>query len=363
MRPRVLLAGIALFLAFAARVPPALGEDDYAAGRAAFDSGDGRGALAAWTPLAEGGSLRAQYSLGLLYERGLGSVSAQAGKAAHWYARAAAEGDPDARNNLARMYAEGRGVPQNAARAVALWREAAADGHTMARYNLGLSLYRGKGTEKDVAAGREQIRAAAEAGLPQAQFALGQMRRLGVGMPRDPDRAADWYGRAAAQGHGRAEQALAALRRAGAGGATGAGSAAGASGTASEGAGSEGTGRAGANRDVSAMARAAPRPAARPAPRSRNAGTDTQGAPEFRLWLGTLGSRAAARDFWERLRRRFDAELLEIQVGFETVTDGKGDAYIRLFGGAFPTRQAAETRCRRLRRTHPQVFCQVAQAG
>jgi len=368
VRPRVLLAGIALFLALAGGVAPARGADDYAAGRAAFEAGKGGEALTHWRPLAEAGSVRAQYSLGLLYERGLGSVSASVGRAAHWYARAAAEGDPDAQNNLGRMYAEGRGVPENPARAVALWRAAAAAGHVLARYNLGLALYRGAGTDKDVAAGLKEIRGAAEAGLPQAQYALGQMRRLGVGMRADPSRAADWYARAAAQGHGRAEQALAAVREAGetAGNDVAPHSKARAPGPdapdppAAE-APSSGRGDA----PASAMAQLPPRPAARPAAdsRTRAAHAPTGSAARFRLWLGTLGSEAAARDFWASLRQRFAPALSDMQVDFETVTDGRGDAYIRLFGGGFPTRRAAETRCRRLRRANPQVFCQAGQAG
>lgn len=57
-------------------------------GQAYFSSGDYKGAFEAWRPLAEEGDTRAQYSLGILYEQGLG-VEKDLEKAKDWYERAA----------------------------------------------------------------------------------------------------------------------------------------------------------------------------------------------------------------------------------------------------------------------------------
>ncbi|MDP6706866.1 MAG: hypothetical protein QF893_11030 [Alphaproteobacteria bacterium] len=57
-------------------------------GQAYFSSGDYKGALEAWRPLAEAGDPRAQYSLGILYEQGLG-MEKDLEQAKGWYERAA----------------------------------------------------------------------------------------------------------------------------------------------------------------------------------------------------------------------------------------------------------------------------------
>jgi TPR repeat protein len=46
--------------------------DDYAAGEAAWQRGEHAAALAQWLPLAEAGQARAQFAVGLAYDRGQG---------------------------------------------------------------------------------------------------------------------------------------------------------------------------------------------------------------------------------------------------------------------------------------------------
>ena len=48
------------------------------------------------------GDADSQYSLGLCYEEGIG-VEADLGEARDWYARAAAQGDPQAKKALKRL--------------------------------------------------------------------------------------------------------------------------------------------------------------------------------------------------------------------------------------------------------------------
>ena len=60
---------------------------NFGEGQARFSSGDYKGALDVWRPLAEDGDARAQYSLGLMFEQGLGT-KADLKQAEFWYDRA-----------------------------------------------------------------------------------------------------------------------------------------------------------------------------------------------------------------------------------------------------------------------------------
>jgi TPR repeat protein len=66
--------------------------------------------------LAEHGDVRAQYDLGVLYDRGEG-VPQDNHEAMNWYHRAAEQGEARAQDNPGLMlYANGQGVPQDYAR-------------------------------------------------------------------------------------------------------------------------------------------------------------------------------------------------------------------------------------------------------
>ena len=45
---------------------------DFRKGLAEYESGDYTAALKEWKPLAEGGDMKAQYNIGVMYENGLG---------------------------------------------------------------------------------------------------------------------------------------------------------------------------------------------------------------------------------------------------------------------------------------------------
>jgi TPR repeat protein len=94
-----------------------------------------------------------------------------------WLRKGARKGVPEGQSNLGLMYAAGRGVPQDDAKAVRLYRMAA------------------------------------EQGLPVAQVNLGNMYLKGRGVPRDDAAATAWFAKAAAQGEQRAEGNLTAVAR------------------------------------------------------------------------------------------------------------------------------------------------------
>ena len=184
---------------------------DYAAGLTAFNRKDFAHAFSEWIESAKAGDAHAQHGLGMLYEMGQGVPYADPKAASEWYQKAADQNYAPAINNLARLYADGRGVKQDVPKAIELWSKAAESGNTTARFNLGLQYAAGVGVKKDMKKAAEYLLQAAESGLPEAQFAVAGYYRDGTGVPKDMDAARQWYDRAAAAGFEPARKELAAI--------------------------------------------------------------------------------------------------------------------------------------------------------
>ena len=95
-------------------------------------------------------SAEAQYNLGVIYAEGVG-VPQNAAETVAWYRRAAEQGNARAQSNLWAMYAGGVGVPQDAAETVAWCRRAAEQGNARAQYNLGGMYDQGLAVPQDAA--------------------------------------------------------------------------------------------------------------------------------------------------------------------------------------------------------------------
>jgi uncharacterized protein len=184
---------------------------DYATGLKAFNQQDFRVAFSEWIESAKAGDAHAQHGVGLLYELGQGVPYEDPKTAADWYGKAAAQNYAPAINNLARLYADGRGVKQDAAKAIELWSKAAEAGNVTARFNLGLQYESGVGVAKDPKKASEYILQAAEGGLAEAQFTIATRYRDGIGVAKDVQAARLWFDRAATGGYEPARQQLAAL--------------------------------------------------------------------------------------------------------------------------------------------------------
>jgi cell division septation protein DedD len=183
----LVLVGVAL----AATIVPA--HADFAAGAAAYDAGDDKTALREWAPLAELGDARAQFALGALYESGRGVPAIDLQQAVTWYQAAAAQGLPAARNNLALLYAAGRGVSRNPFTAADLWHKAAAAGHPPAQFNLALAYERGLGLPRDFESAARWYAEAGNHGVADAAFAISELYRTGRGtVPRHDELAGLW---------------------------------------------------------------------------------------------------------------------------------------------------------------------------
>jgi TPR repeat protein len=117
---------------------------DFAKGFDAYQNKDYATALKEWKLLAEQGDAGAQYSLGWMYDNGLGIF--QYYKAAvKWYRLAAEQGDVRAQYNLGLKYDNGLGVIQDYKAAVKWYGLAAEQGYAVAQSNLGWMYNNGQG--------------------------------------------------------------------------------------------------------------------------------------------------------------------------------------------------------------------------
>jgi TPR repeat protein len=138
--------------------------------------------------------------LGELYAQGLG-VGLDDAKAAEWYRRGAAAGDPNAMFSLAMFNIAKRGGLDDRAAAVKLLNQAAKLGHVLAAYDLGLLYLQGQDVTQDFGRAAALFESAAQAGNPEAQFALATMYKQGRGVPQDLRKAAALLAQASIAGN------------------------------------------------------------------------------------------------------------------------------------------------------------------
>lgn len=152
-------------------------------------------ALEIWQHGAESGDPKSQYSLGYLYQFGLGTA-ADLGKAKEWYEKAAAGNNPDALYALGLMYETGKSGRKDLAEAMKLYRRAVQAGpQPDAEYAIGRMILRGRGVPRDPVEGVKWLTAAARHNQPAAQYMLGAAFEAGWGMPPNDHEAYYWYRR------------------------------------------------------------------------------------------------------------------------------------------------------------------------
>ena len=111
------------------------------------------------------------------------------------------QGDAEAQAELAFIYGQGQGVPQDYAMAIEWYQRAAAQGNAAAQNNLGVIYREGQGVPKDYTKAIEWYQRAAAQGNAEAQNNLGAMYFDGLGVPRDYVLAYTWFNLAAAAGN------------------------------------------------------------------------------------------------------------------------------------------------------------------
>ena len=115
----------------------------------AFTAGNYEQALRLWLPLAEKDNDKAQYNLGILYQKGLG-VEKNPKTAFIWYKRASANGNTDAMYNLGIMYDHGKVIYRSPKDATKWWIKAAELGNEFAQFNIAVEYAYGRTLGKDV---------------------------------------------------------------------------------------------------------------------------------------------------------------------------------------------------------------------
>lgn len=171
-------------------------------------------ALIYLTPLAENGSARAQYLLGLAYAEGAG-VPCDYPKSVKLLQQAADQGLINAQEEIGICYARGQGLPQNDTTAITLLRQAADRGGEKARSFLWKLWQEERVKPESASEGRLWLKAAAQLGNPAAQTGYGDLWYQRDGVPGHITpfsgfrMAAFWYWKAARQDYAPAQYKLA----------------------------------------------------------------------------------------------------------------------------------------------------------
>ena len=169
-----ILAAVALIMSFAAPLAAGPYEDAVAA----YEAGDYVTAYRLQLPVAEEGFAKAQVNLGIMYAYGRG-VPRDDAKAVEWFRRAADQGDAFAQHNLGVFYQTGRGVLLDRTEAVRWFRKAADQGLADAQYDLGRAHAEGNGVPQDPIAAYMWLSLSADQGY---QKALGSRSLIIKGM-------------------------------------------------------------------------------------------------------------------------------------------------------------------------------------
>jgi TPR repeat protein len=160
--------------------------------------GDEPRAFAAFVDAAEQGHAAAAYEVSRIYAEGKGRPQ-DLDAAADWTGRAAKLGDARAQFLIGSAYYGGIGVVQNYAVAAAYLSDAAEQDHAQAQYLLGEAYSNGRGVAQDAAWAARWYGKAAAQGMAQAQYAYGVAQAAGLGLPENLSAGYVWL-RLAARG-------------------------------------------------------------------------------------------------------------------------------------------------------------------
>ncbi|KAG9062195.1 hypothetical protein KI688_006527 [Linnemannia hyalina] len=169
---------------------------------------DGTNAFEWFLKAALQGYADAQAKVSQAYTNGAG-ISKDNIKAMEWSVKAAENGHAGMQYNMGAAYEKGQGVPQSDSRSFEWYLKSADQGFTKAQERVAAALEAGRGVSRDGLMAVKWYTKAADQGLSVAQFALGRVHKLGLcGLPKDRFEAVDWFIKAAVQGHTEAQSML-----------------------------------------------------------------------------------------------------------------------------------------------------------
>lgn len=120
----------------------------YEKAKALYDAKNYDQAFPLFQTAAQKGHRKAQYRLGLCYDKGRG-VKENDQQAFHWYGLSAAQGYAKAQYQLGRCYKKGEGTAKDISKAVSLFSKAAKQGNADGMYALGKCYLKGQGVAAD----------------------------------------------------------------------------------------------------------------------------------------------------------------------------------------------------------------------
>ncbi len=149
---------------------------------------------------ADKNDAQAQEQMAMLYFEGKG-VPEDSTKAAEWMQKAAELGRPESQYLLAWFYYRGTGVPRDYEKALLWVQRALAKGDSNATNLLGLMYRTGRGVPKDYTKALELFYKADKEGNIYAPANIAYMYKNGQGVSQDYQQAINWYSKAAEKGN------------------------------------------------------------------------------------------------------------------------------------------------------------------
>jgi localization factor PodJL len=148
---------------------------------------------------AASGDAKAQYAIANRYAQGEG-VPRDAAQAANWFGLAASAGLAPAQYRLGVLYERGEGVAKDPAKAHDWYVRAAEQGNIKAMHNLAVAESGRKGETTNYSMAAKWFREAAARGLSDSQFNLGILTEHGMGTHKNLMEAYKWFALAATNG-------------------------------------------------------------------------------------------------------------------------------------------------------------------
>jgi len=125
-------------------------EKTYNQAKALYDAKDYAKAFPLFQTAAKKGHKKAQYRVGLCFDKGRG-VKEDDNQAFHWYSLSAAQGYAKAQYQLGRCFKKGEGTKADLGKAIAYFTKAAKHDNADGQYALGKCYMKGQGVAKDMA--------------------------------------------------------------------------------------------------------------------------------------------------------------------------------------------------------------------
>ena len=156
----------------------------------------------------EGGYVKAQCALGLLFLKGMSDVPKNDAESARWLEKAAQQGNVVAQSSLGALYLSKETSVRDPEAGVVWLKRAAGANDVVAHLALGLMYHKGYVVAQNDEESVRWYRKAAEQGDAIAQRLLGWCYYKGIGLPENESEAIRWLREAADQGDADAKSRL-----------------------------------------------------------------------------------------------------------------------------------------------------------